>query len=227
MELERRGLRRLVGRFQPRPSDVFPTGGRRKFFRTIVQKPIFARFRPTFFPPPTGNAALPPDAVRRTRGSRPLFFDGRKPDAVRAHRGGRFAENVLFSIFGSSPSSPLSTGGSKRGFSDSPRRPASNGEKPRRNGTVFGEATLEIEPFLGKSCMYIYSKLSRIVMSVGSLSAGLRPALCSLASSLQYTVRAAAAAEICNGAWRQSDSVAAGLAVIITDVKKIPATEDH
>jgi hypothetical protein len=37
-------------------------------------------------------------------------FDGRKPDAVRAHTGGRFAENVLFSIFGSSPSSPSRPG---------------------------------------------------------------------------------------------------------------------
>jgi hypothetical protein len=161
-----------------------------RFFRTVVQKPIFARFPPTFFPPPTGNAALPPDAVRRTRGSRPLPSTAGSPTRCALSQGVVSRKTYFFRFSGDPPSSSSRPGDSKRGYSDSPRRPASNGENRVEIGPYLAKLPLEIEPSFGTSCICFFSKLSRIIISVGSLSAGLRPALCSLASSKQATNQA-------------------------------------
>jgi hypothetical protein len=180
MELERRGLRLLVGRFRPRPSDVFPTGVAAGFSEQSSKN----RFSPVF---DRLSFRRRPETPRFTRmpfgvlaGLDPFL---RRPEArrgARSHRGS-FRGNCTFFDFRELPLVPLSTGGSKREFSDSPRRPASNGENRVEIGPYLAKLPLEIDPFVGKSCMYVFYKLSRIVMSVGSLSAGLRPALCSLA----------------------------------------------
>jgi hypothetical protein len=110
-------------------------GGRSRFFRTVVQKPIFARFRPTFFPPPTGNAALPPDAVRRTRGSRPLPSTAGSPTRCALTQGVVSRKMYFFRFSGAPPSSPSRPGVRNADFRiplGVPRRTAKTASKSDR-----------------------------------------------------------------------------------------------